>query len=90
MDGQGIFTWADNRRYSGEYTEDKKHGYGCFTWPDGRQYQGLWQNGKQEGVGVYYNAKGEIRYGKWQNGKRICWIQEEEYHQAMKLYDSKK
>lgn len=46
MDGQGLFSWADNRKYQGEYLEDKKHGYGVFTWPDGRQYDGQWVNGK--------------------------------------------
>jgi len=40
MEGQGIFTWVDGRKYEGDYLDDKKHGYGKFTWPDGRVYKG--------------------------------------------------
>ena len=46
MEGEGLFTWADGRRYEGQYLGDKKHGYGVFTWPDGRKYEGQWKDGK--------------------------------------------
>ena len=46
MDGKGDFSWADGRKYSGEYVDDKKQGYGVFQWPDGRRYEGYWHNGK--------------------------------------------
>ena len=26
MDGKGEFTWPDGRKYTGYYSEDKKHG----------------------------------------------------------------
>ena len=65
MHGYGLFTWADGRKYEGQYFDDKKEGRGVFTWPDQRKYDGLWVNGKQEGPGIYYNQKGEARYGKW-------------------------
>jgi hypothetical protein len=42
MHGQGVFTWADGRKYEGEYIDDKKQGHGVFKWPDGRQYDGQW------------------------------------------------
>jgi hypothetical protein len=32
MDGEGVFIWPDKRRYTGEYKDDKKHGYGVFEW----------------------------------------------------------
>ena len=32
MNGKGIITWEDGRRYEGEYYNDKKHGYGVYTW----------------------------------------------------------
>jgi len=35
MEGRGLFTWSDGRKYDGEYKDDKKHGYGVFEWPDG-------------------------------------------------------
>lgn len=46
MNGNGITIWLDNRKYEGNYQDDKKHGFGTFTWADGRQYKGEWRNGK--------------------------------------------
>ena len=46
MDGFGQYTWADGRRYKGEYKDDKKHGYGEYIWADGREYCGYWAKGK--------------------------------------------
>jgi len=40
MDGKGIFSWPDGRKYEGGYVNDKKEGYGVFNWPDGRKYEG--------------------------------------------------
>ena len=36
MDGRGIYTWPDGRKYDGSYVKDKKQGYGVYLWPDGR------------------------------------------------------
>lgn len=46
MEGSGVFTWPDGRKYDGEYIDDKKEGHGIFFWPDGRKYEGGWKNGK--------------------------------------------
>jgi hypothetical protein len=46
MEGYGVFTWPDGRKYQGEYVDDKKEGKGEFFWPDGRKYDGGWKNGK--------------------------------------------
>ena len=46
MHGEGIYTWADGRRYEGQYEMDKKHGFGVYHWADGRIYEGCWLNGK--------------------------------------------
>ena len=32
MDGKGEFSWADGRKYIGQYVDDKKQGYGIFQW----------------------------------------------------------
>ena len=32
MEGYGVFTWPDGRRYEGEYIDDKKEGRGTFFW----------------------------------------------------------
>ena len=30
MEGVGVYTWNDGRKYEGEYKDDKKHGYGIY------------------------------------------------------------
>ena len=69
-----IFTWADGRKYVGDYLDDKKHGSGEFSWPDGRRYVGEWVNGKQQGRGFYTTADSRTKEGEWREGKRVRWI----------------
>lgn len=75
MDGMGVFIWPDNRKYTGEYKDDKKEGYGIFEWADKRKYKGYWSNGKQHGEGEFFNPKeGVWKKGIWNDGKRVRWI----------------
>jgi len=74
MDGYGVFTWPDRRKYEGNYVDDKKHGFGIFEWPDERKYKGNWVNGKQHGRGFYITKEGAEREGEWADGKRIKWL----------------
>ena len=75
MDGEGLFIWPDQRKYQGEYKDDRKHGYGVFEWNDGRKYRGNWEKGKQHGEGEFYIPKEEVwKKGIWHNGKRIKWL----------------
>ena len=32
MDGYGVLTCADGKKYMGQYKDDKKHGHGTFEW----------------------------------------------------------
>lgn len=32
MNGRGIFSWVDGKKFVGEYLDDKKHGDGIFFW----------------------------------------------------------
>jgi hypothetical protein len=32
MDGKGVLTCIDGKKYTGDYVDDKKHGQGCFEW----------------------------------------------------------
>lgn len=34
--GMGEYVWSDNRRYKGQWVNNKMHGEGVFTWPDGK------------------------------------------------------
>lgn len=77
MEGMGVFSWKDGRRYEGEYRNDRKEGYGEFQWPDGRMYKGSWKSGKQDGEGLFISDKGISRKGIWKEGKRISWVDEQ-------------
>jgi hypothetical protein len=46
MEGRGIETWNDGRRYEGDFKNGKKDGEGTFEWPTGVKYIGSWKNGK--------------------------------------------
>lgn len=58
--GQGLYIWADKRRYEGEFLENRMHGQGIYTWPDGRTYRGSFVEDRREGQGVL----------TWPNGNR--------------------
>ena len=76
MDGYGIFTWPDGRKYIGNYKNDKKDGYGELTTKDGKKYKGHWKNGKQHGEGEFFFPDKNIwKKGIWENGNRIKWIE---------------
>lgn len=45
MHGEGEFHWPDNRKYKGNYENNKKSGVGEFEWADGQKYIGNWKNG---------------------------------------------
>ena len=44
--GQGTYTYADGRKYVGEWKENKKHGQGTYTYADGRKDAGEWKEDK--------------------------------------------
>ena len=46
MEGRGIETWSDGRKYEGAFKNGKKDGEGTFQWPNGNKYIGSWKNGK--------------------------------------------
>jgi hypothetical protein len=93
MQGKGVFTWPDGRKYEGEYLNDKKHGFGIFTFKDGRVYEGEWENGKQHGRGKYKKKK-IMREGIWEYGVRTKWLgnkeNEEEKEKVREKADSLK
>lgn len=75
MEGRGIETWSDGRKYEGDFKNGKKDGEGVFLWPNGNKYIGSWKNGKQHGAGISYDAKeGVKKQGEWANGKRQRWV----------------
>ena len=78
MHGHGIYIYADDVRYDGQFVNDKKQGFGIYLWTDGRKYEGWWYRGKQHGIGTYFDSKkGTIKYGIWENGKRNKWFDDQ-------------
>ena len=53
MNGHGVLTWPDGRRYEGAFEKDLREGLGTMIWPDGRKYVGPWYQGKQHGIAEY-------------------------------------
>jgi hypothetical protein len=33
MEGKGVFTWSDGKRYVGDFMQDKMHGKGILFYP---------------------------------------------------------
>jgi len=77
MQGKGVYTWNDGRRYEGNYYSDKKHGFGIYKWADGRVYEGMWMDGKQHGKGKYILPDGTFKIGRWADGKRVEWFEDD-------------
>ena len=46
INGQGTLTYADGRKYFGEFKDGKKHGQGTATAVDGRIKKGIWKDGQ--------------------------------------------
>ena len=57
MEGRGVETWNDGRRYEGEFKNGKKDGEGNFEWGNGNKYIGSWRGGKQHGIGIWVSNK---------------------------------
>jgi hypothetical protein len=34
----GVYTFADGRKYEGQYRNNMKNGFGVYTWADGTRY----------------------------------------------------
>ena len=60
MNGFGVQTWPDGRRYEGQFESDNKQGKGRQSWPDGRWYDGYWHRGSQHGDGSLYDPKSGV------------------------------
>ena len=46
---RGLFMWADNSMYEGQFRDNNIEGLGRYTWADGRTYEGEWKENKMHG-----------------------------------------
>ena len=61
----GTFTYADGRKYVGEFKDDKKHGQGTLTVADGTKYVGEFKDDKMHGQGTLAIVYGGKYYGEY-------------------------
>jgi hypothetical protein len=78
-DGRGSISYSDStcheeKKYFGEWKQDKKHGNGSMIYWNKAEYIGNWADDQRHGKGVYIrhiNAKQSEKYdGEWVNGKK--------------------
>ena len=67
--GEGTFTFSDNRKYIGQWKNGKFHGQGAIVYPDGDTSMGLWTRGHPNGIGTVNFPDGRRYEGQWVNGK---------------------
>ncbi len=63
----GTFTYADGRKYVGEFKDDKKHGQGTMTHANGTEYVGGFKYDKTNGQGTLTVADGGKFVGEWKS-----------------------
>ena len=59
----------NNGEYTGEYENDKRHGYGTYIWHDGLTYTGEWMDDKMSGQGTKIWPKGDKYVGTFRDYK---------------------
>ena len=73
----GTYTWDNGDKYSGEWKNDKMHGYGTYTVGNlgtqgnntGDKYVGEWLDGKYHGQGTYIHLNGDKYVGEYKDGR---------------------
>ena len=45
--GQGIMTYVDGSKYTGEWQDGEMHGQGAMTYAGGRTFTGVWKDGER-------------------------------------------
>ena len=65
----GTFTFADGRKYVGEFKDDKFFGQGTYTYANGDKYVGGWKDDKINGQGTYTYADGNKYVGEFKDDK---------------------
>jgi hypothetical protein len=45
VNGEGVYTWKDGRRYEGQFDKNQFHGKGKIYMPNNIILEGIWVNG---------------------------------------------
>ena len=64
-------TYADGRKYVGDWVDDQRSGQGVQTWPTGERYEKSMEIGdKRNGKGTETYADGRKYVGDWVDDQR--------------------
>jgi hypothetical protein len=71
INGYGVANFPEKgkARYSGQFLNQKPHGFGKAEYGDGSFYEGEWLNGKWHGQGSMTLASGTQLIGTWQDSR---------------------
>lgn len=74
--GKGIKVMPNGDRYTGDFSDDYRHGKGAYVWGDktpwaGDRYEGEYQRDLRHGWGVFQWGRGDRYEGSWQNDLRM-------------------
>ena len=45
--GHGEYSYANGKKYNGNWEDNKKHGEGIWTFKDGKKQRGIWNLGER-------------------------------------------
>ena len=67
--------WTTSEQYTGDWKENKKHGYGIKIYDNKDKYEGYWENDLRNGKGTYWLCIGKNKYrklytGDWKNNQK--------------------
>jgi len=76
--GPGTYKWPckstekgkHENKYSGDWMEDKRHGFGTYHWCNGSMYTGEWKDDRRDGSGIRVWPNGNKYVGEYKNHKR--------------------
>ena len=67
----GVLTFNDGTRYTGDYVNGLPHGRGLMVYSNGAVYDGEWKEGRREGAGQYFQPSGALMSGTWHLGHLV-------------------
>ena len=62
---EGLITYENGDRYTGEWKDNKREGNGMITYANGDEYFGEWILDNKEGRGVMRYMNGNVYDGEW-------------------------
>ena len=65
----GTYTYANLKKYVGEWKDANRHGQGTYTYASGNKYVGEFKDDKKHGQGTHTFANGRVKEGIWEKGE---------------------